>query len=713
MARFQELQVLEMYGFHHDNNNRTNNELPSEESEQTRLVIKSDALRPLASLRYLNLEHIRLLGSLSQGNRATPSVVPLDPESNDISVNLEMQYSTKKTKTLHRLVFLPPIDGDGEILPYKVYIEQQEKATMSTFTGLSNLEFIRMYQCGLREINWEMFDGLYNLNYLSLEGNKLLFIPDFAFLGAPNLRTLSLAHNQLLSLQSTSLAGLFELEKLDLSYNNFSHLSELSLPPFPKLQVADFTHNPIESVFASTFEIMNATSILLIGGTESALNIQPNSFLGLDNLQKLNIINIGIALLERELLRGMPKLRELQVSGIIESISFDAFLEVPKLENLKLSNCGINSISMDAFYGLYGLLYLDLSNNLLETLAPGMFDQQFSLSELLLSNNKLMRLPPGFLTNVPAKMVRLEGNPWHCSCAMKDWQPAIINRVKQRASLDFCQFNYDKGSMCNRTAYTDQYVYDKRVAPRCSSPPKYKNWGVFQVVRKELKCNSKQHIKMDRKAYLKKKYEDYEKSIKPSYTGIRPIFKYYPQKPFRHSSNISIISATNSSLNEQTTKLPHQTSTPFEKSTKLLNPILTTLKPSHDTNKLQDITMGNSTITTTSSDLVMDSVEKRNYTWDVTDATTSSTRDEPKKVNINITDILIKKKGEQQIDQLRERATVKDKMQKQHSSNSINEQQVPMKISKKAWKMEMERKRQEKLKRYQNQFEQNNYSNTI
>ncbi|KDR17859.1 Insulin-like growth factor-binding protein complex acid labile chain [Zootermopsis nevadensis] len=462
MSHLQQLQVLEIHGFHHEVSNYSQNELPvtSADSKQSKLVLRNDALHPLSSLKYLNLQHIKLLGYPGQGNHASLAVVPLEPVSNDISVNSYIQPTSKKVKHkgqhgigMHRLVFLPPIDGDGDILPYKVYAEQQEQAAISTFTGLTNLEFVRVFECGLREINWEMFDGLYNLRYLLLERNHLLFIPDFAFLGAPNLHTLSLAHNHLLSLQSTSLAGLFELEKLDLSHNNFSHLSELSLPPFPKLCIADFRHNPIESVFASTFEIMNATSILYIGGKESPLSIQPNSFFGLINLKELTILNADIPMLDRELLRGMPKLKELKITGNIEGLSFDAFLEVPKLENLVLHQCNIHSISMDAFYGLYGLLYLDLSDNLLESLPPGLFDQQFSLRELLLQNNKLNRLPPGFLSNIPAKMVRLDGNPWHCTCAMKDWQPAVINKIKQKGQFNFCQFRYDKGSMCNYTLF--------------------------------------------------------------------------------------------------------------------------------------------------------------------------------------------------------------------------------------------------------------------
>ena len=184
---------------------------------------------------------------------------------------------------------------------------------------------------------------------------------------------------------------------------------------------------------------MNTTFKLYLGGEGSKLYLQKNSFLGLCRLQTLHLYNLEIPVLERFVFQGMPELLKLRARGNISSIDFDAFVDLIKLVDLDLSYCHIRKISMDAFYGLENVKRIDLSNNELEFIPPGLFgvQQQTQLKEIILSKNKLTSLPTDFfkMLRIPNKLlefsiVKLDGNPWDCTCSMIAWNPHLVSTKK-------------------------------------------------------------------------------------------------------------------------------------------------------------------------------------------------------------------------------------------------------------------------------------------
>ncbi|XP_075218363.1 uncharacterized protein LOC142323082 [Lycorma delicatula] len=694
----ENLKILEIHGIDQQKYNQKINRIGY-------FQLKHNALQNLMSLEYLNLQNIQLLGNPQQGNKIPPvsayDYVNQNFESNQLLPIIYPNYEQKVQRKsninikpiVKRLVFLTPNDIEPEIIPYEVYKDEQQKAGLYSFAGLRNLKFLRIYRCNLSEINWEMFDGLHNLETLSLEGNDLLFIPEFAFYGTPSLKSLSLTRNKLLNVQSMSLAGLLQLKHLDLSYNNISHLSELSLPPLPKLSTADFTNNPLEIIFPSTFEIMNATQQLHLGSLDTVLDIQPNSFNGLHSLLKLTIKSIDIDILERELLRGMPQLHQLIINGRISSIAFDAFLDMPKLEKLVLKNCSIKKLSMDSFYGLYDLRLLDLSHNRLDLLPPGLFDQQFSLKELYLHHNNLTILPVGFLSNIPAKIIRLDANPWHCSCAMKDWKPSIINQVKQKVKDNgMCQFRFDKGSMCSLTD-SDEYVYDKKAEPRCSTPTKYKGRGIFQLLRKELRCDKKQKImKINRKTYLAQKLLDYEK--------MKESEKMLYSFKFHHSKKSHDNTRTNWS---QSVEKDESTSTETEHKNTTKIPIVekdflkTLVTRTSDEPKISELVFEKKMLPKKNESNQFDFKNSTIIELDNSaDSLLNVNTIDKEKSNQQQTEIkgqkLSKKEKEklQMLKEKEERLKMKEKIK--------NSENIDANVLKKVWKLELENKRKEKLK---------------
>ncbi|XP_045481421.1 leucine-rich repeat-containing protein 15-like [Harmonia axyridis] len=434
--------------------------------------------KPLPDLKYFSLERILIQNSKKQLQNFVKEV-------NEEEMTFE--YTQKFDSNAHPLTLIQEGTNE-EILPYSKYKTRKEYARVPLFFGFKNLNLLRIKSCELNVVHWEMFEGLQNLEYLILEENNLHFIPPFAFYGTPNLKTLSLSHNSLLDIQITDLAGLLELSYLDLSFNNFSQLSELSLPPFPNLKLANFANNPITVIFPNTFEVMNTTDSLIIGSDDMELSLLKNSFLGLEVLKILELKNLHVKLFKRELLSGMPNLKELVLTGNITELEFDSFLEVYQLNKLILSNCQIQNISMDTFVGLEELEYLDLSNNKLEYLPPNVFDELTSLKELYLNDNKLVELPRDVFARIHPKLLRLNKNPWHCSCQMSEWKPMIVNKLK-RKTMKHCDRSMDKGIGCvtdNQIYF--KYVYDNKIAPKCATPLQYANWSVFQVMRRLLKC---------------------------------------------------------------------------------------------------------------------------------------------------------------------------------------------------------------------------------
>ncbi|XP_044257392.1 insulin-like growth factor-binding protein complex acid labile subunit [Tribolium madens] len=465
LSKFKNLLSLELLG-------------PNLLNKMTNSSLISEINLPLPDLKYLNLENIQIKNSKIQ-------IQKFVKEFNDVQT---FEYVQKiDTNGQHPLTMVQQGTNE-EILPYEKYKQQDDENKIPLFIGFKNLFLLRITHCELNNVHWAMFDGLNNLQYLILDKNNLRFIPPFAFYGTPNLKTLSLAHNNLLDIQITDLAGLLELEYLDLSYNNFSQLSELSLPPFPKLKLADFGNNPITVIFPNTFEVMNTTDSLIIGSNDVNLSLMTNSFLGLNLLKALTLNNLKIRRLKRDLFVGMPSLNELTLTGDITEIEFDTFLDVYKLKKLILSNCNVKNVSMDAFIGLENLQVLDLSKNQLEHLPPAVFDQLLNIKEIYLNENQLIKLPRDIFGKIHPKMIRLNENPWHCSCEMSEWKPMIINRIKQKV-IKSCDFTQDKGVGCLQdNRFTFKYVYENKVTPKCVHPKQYVNWSVFHAMRRLLKC---------------------------------------------------------------------------------------------------------------------------------------------------------------------------------------------------------------------------------
>lgn len=180
----------------------------------------------------------------------------------------------------------------------------------------------------------------------------------------------------------------------------------------------------------------------------------------------------------------MESLEQLTLRGSIGSVQFDAFTGMEKLRELDLSQCGIVELSMDALMGLKSLKTLILSHNNLTQLPNGLLDEQQQLEMVQLQGNQLKALPTSFFQQRRLRVVRLDQNPWQCSCDMAHWQPKLTNAVRI-PSVKQCVRDINGEEVSCR--HVVAYEMDKSLVPRCAN---YNGRSVYYVMRKQLHCGA-------------------------------------------------------------------------------------------------------------------------------------------------------------------------------------------------------------------------------
>ncbi|KAG7160124.1 uncharacterized protein LOC121876595 [Homarus americanus] len=478
--------------------------MEEEDDQDLLLAISEDALMPLTNLQLLDLQYVRLVAAM-EGGRLRRQTDPLStttlldmPLPYFLSLSDQIQDLDLPPELLSKLPPSPPAeqayqefefvmldDDEDNVVPYEVF-KSETDIVLAPFMAQTQLRYLRVAHAKLDCVGPELLTGLSNLHTLTLEHNKIKILPPAMFTPSAHIRHLSLAHNNILALEGDSFTGLEKLLTLDLDYNKLDSLGPASFPRLPCLATLRLLGNPLTHIFPFTFANVNATENLLLGSSQVSAEIHIDTFKQLGSLTVLQLENTTLLSLSRALLEGMPDLKELTIHGHIPSIDFDAFTATPNLESLTLSNCHLARLSLDAFFGLKSLRFLDLSHNGLMELSPGTFDHLSSLRELYLHHNNLTTLPPGIFLPLPAKLVQLQENPWHCTCDLLQLRPAVTNKVRQ-TGYTTCRWEEKQGTVCTNNSPI-RLRFDSRVAPLCATPLHHSRQDVHHVTSRRLKC---------------------------------------------------------------------------------------------------------------------------------------------------------------------------------------------------------------------------------
>ncbi|XP_034452196.1 uncharacterized protein LOC117768152 [Hippoglossus hippoglossus] len=104
------------------------------------------------------------------------------------------------------------------------------------------------------------------------------------------------------------------------------------------------------------------------------------------------------------------------------------------LTELSLTENHIGTLSGSELSGLVNLTKLSLNKNRITTLGPNSLLSQVHLTDLDLSENRMTRISPQVLRSLRSTRVRLDLNPWDCSCGAEDFV-VLLKGLQSRSQL--------------------------------------------------------------------------------------------------------------------------------------------------------------------------------------------------------------------------------------------------------------------------------------
>lgn len=186
--------------------------------------------------------------------------------------------------------------------------------------------------------------------------------------------------------------------------------------------------------------------------TDTTLNVIEDDAFNAEqfvDLHKLVMEDVTIDTIKANAFRGLIYLTDIYLSGLkMLQFAETTLVTVPHLNNLHLLNCGPNKLTLNLFQcdqlnqlksvciencnlhktigqktfsSLGNIKQLRLpSNQIIEIGVKSFIDLYDTLNHLDLSGNKLISIPAELyeMRNMPITL-NLNGNPWHCNCAME------------------------------------------------------------------------------------------------------------------------------------------------------------------------------------------------------------------------------------------------------------------------------------------------------
>lgn len=161
-----------------------------------------------------------------------------------------------------------------------------------------------------------------------------------------------------------------------------------------------------------TSTVLNSTNLISVSRLRmegaGVTGVADGAFSALQNLQNLS--------LNQNLLTGFSSSWFAQPGALVE---------------LDLVENQIEAVAPSMLSGFNALRRLNLSQNRIREIRIGSFSSLEVLSELDLSGNKMTRLSPQEFSSLQSTRIRLDGNPWDCSCQAEQFVDLLKGTVSQ------------------------------------------------------------------------------------------------------------------------------------------------------------------------------------------------------------------------------------------------------------------------------------------
>ncbi len=150
------------------------------------------------------------------------------------------------------------------------------------------------------------------------------------------------------------------------------------------------------------------------------------------SLSELRLINCSVSSMPRELFSELEALEVLYIKQI-DTVHNCTFNHLEFLRVLSITESSLKAVDVEFLTNLPSLRVLYLSHNNISYIHPHAFNNVSSLNVLDLRFNNLDYLGENMFENLTAiREVRLEGNPWDCSCGLA-WLINKYNLLQQQS----------------------------------------------------------------------------------------------------------------------------------------------------------------------------------------------------------------------------------------------------------------------------------------